>query len=93
MKNKLAPFKIGQSALLATSILASSFLLNTPVKAQTIDLSELGTTHPGFRIEGIDAYDRSGVSVSGAGDVNGDGLADLIIGARLGDPGGKKRSW
>ncbi len=35
----------------------------------------------GFVINGIDDGDRSGISVSGAGDVNGDGLDDLIIGA------------
>jgi Ca2+-binding RTX toxin-like protein len=35
----------------------------------------------GFRLNGIDAYDRCGFSVSGAGDVNGDGFDDLIIGA------------
>ena len=35
----------------------------------------------GFVIIGIDEDDRSGWSVSGAGDVNGDGLDDLVIGA------------
>jgi len=42
----------------------------------------------GFRLDGIGAYDESGRSVSGAGDVNGDGFADIIIGAIGGDPGG-----
>ena len=54
-----------------------------------IDLSTLnGTT--GFRLDGIDAGDggESGVSVSSAGDVNGDGFDDLIIGAESADPGG-----
>ena len=35
----------------------------------------------GFTINGIDAGDQSGWSVACAGDVNGDGIDDLIIGA------------
>ena len=56
-----------------------------------IDLTSLtGSTglNPGFRLNGIDAGDLSGVSVASAGDVNGDGFADLIIGAPSGDPDG-----
>jgi hypothetical protein len=33
--------------------------------------------------------DYSGWSISSAGDVNGDGLDDLIVGARSADPSGK----
>jgi len=40
----------------------------------------------GFRINGIAAYDRLGISVSSAGDMNGDGVDDLIIGAQGTDP-------
>ena len=53
----------------------------------TIDLATLDGTN-GFRLDGIDASDLSGRSVASAGDVNGDGFADLIIGAFGGDPGG-----
>jgi hypothetical protein len=35
----------------------------------------------GFQISGIAAYDNSGAQVSSAGDVNGDGFDDLLIGA------------
>jgi hypothetical protein len=41
-----------------------------------IKLSNLDGTN-GFKINGIDAFDRSGVSVSSAGDVNGDGFDDI----------------
>ncbi len=54
--------------------------------ASALDLGALDGTN-GFRLDGIDAGDESGRSVASAGDVNGDGLADLIIGARGGDPG------
>jgi VCBS repeat-containing protein len=53
----------------------------------SLDLSTLDGTN-GFVINGIDEYDFSGVSVSSAGDVNGDGIDDLIIGATGGDPNG-----
>jgi hypothetical protein len=43
----------------------------------------------GFVINGINHNDQSGISVSSAGDVNGDGLDDLIIGANKADPDGK----
>ena len=35
----------------------------------------------GFAIYGIDGEDGSGEAVSNAGDVNGDGIDDLIVGA------------
>jgi hypothetical protein len=45
-----------------------------------INLSAIatGTSTGGFVINGESAYDYSGFSVSSAGDVNGDGLDDLI---------------
>ena len=35
----------------------------------------------GFTINGTNSYDGFGASVSGAGDVNGDGIDDIIMGA------------
>ena len=52
-------------------------------------LSALDGTN-GFTLTGIDPADASGVSVSSAGDVNGDGYDDLIIGARRADPNGER---
>ncbi len=52
-----------------------------------VNLSDVAAGTGGFLINGIDLGDRSGRSVSGAGDVNGDGLADLIVGAYDADPG------
>ena len=48
--------------------------------ASTVNLSTLDGTN-GFRLDGEAAGDYSGYSVSSAGDVNGDGYDDLIIGA------------
>ena len=46
-----------------------------------IDLVNVAAGIGGFVIHGADADDRSGISVSSAGDINGDGFDDLIIGA------------
>ena len=53
--------------------------------AATFDLETLDGSN-GFVLDGIDEYDISGRSVAGAGDVNGDGIDDLIVGAFRGDP-------
>jgi hypothetical protein len=39
----------------------------------------------GVKFNGIDAYDHAGSSVAGVGDINGDGFADIIIGANYAD--------
>ena len=57
----------------------------------SLDLSTLDGTN-GFVINGIDSFDVSGGSVSGAGDVNGDGIDDLIIGAPRAEPNGNSRA-
>ena len=44
-----------------------------------INLADLDGTN-GFRLDGIDRSDSSGTSVSSAGEVNGDGFDDVIIG-------------
>ena len=55
--------------------------------AAAIEASDLNGTN-GFVINGIDAIDASGTAVGNAGDVNGDGMADLIIGAQYAQPSG-----
>ncbi len=57
--------------------------------AASINLASLnGST--GFRLDGVAEYDYSSRSVAAAGDVNGDGLGDLIIGANGADPNGER---
>ena len=52
-----------------------------------IDLSSLNGSN-GFKLSGVAGADSTGFSVASAGDVNGDGFADLIIGAPGTDPHG-----
>jgi hypothetical protein len=59
-----------------------------PTARTTIKLADIAAGKGGFVINGESAADLSGLSISTAGDVNGDGLADLIIGARDSDANG-----
>jgi len=59
---------------------------NSPFAA-SLALSALNGSD-GFRLDGAAAGDRAGYSVSAAGDINGDGVDDLIVGAILADPNG-----
>src|SRR5215510_1561025 len=61
--------------------------------AAQIDLAAVAGGSGGFVIHGQDAGDFSGLSVSAAGDVNGDGFDDLIIGAPGGDGPGNTRNY
>ncbi len=75
MKDGMHAFtKLGAQLLIDASI--STDPLATP---SVIDLSSLNGQN-GFRLDGATSFDRLGKSVSDAGDVNGDGFDDVIIG-------------
>ena len=52
-----------------------------------IELSNLDGTN-GFKLNGITAFERSGYNFGSAGDINNDGIDDLILGAVDADPNG-----
>ena len=66
---------------------SSYVLFGQPAFSSSIDVSSLNGSN-GFVINGAAANDYSGNSVSGAGDINGDGIDDLIIGAYGTGPNG-----
>ena len=76
---------IGGLATAGLLTLSTSALADFP---SVIELSDLDGTN-GFVLNGVNAYDFSGSSVSGAGDINGDGIADLFVGAREASPNGR----
>ncbi|MGF1455527.1 MAG: hypothetical protein ACFB6R_09145 [Alphaproteobacteria bacterium] len=72
---------IGGDSVGGTVLFGSSAFGSTGA-APVIDLSGLPATD-GFKIAGVSEFDGTGTSVSGAGDVNGDGVADVLLGAPL----------
>ena len=82
----------GETRRLGRESLVGFQHLEPRVVLTTIDLAAL-IAGQGATVYGADAGDRSGISVSGAGDVNGDGFDDLIIGARYGDAAGNAKTY
>jgi hypothetical protein len=73
---------LGGSTNLATLDTADGFTTAGRISPSFLD----GTT--GFVLNGVEAGDQSGSALSGAGDVNGDGFGDFLIGAPFADPNG-----
>jgi len=67
---------------------ASFIIYGTMDLPTEIDLATL-TSAQGFKVIGAASWDHLGSAVSGAGDVNGDGFADLAINAFYPDPEGR----
>jgi hypothetical protein len=71
----------------AESRTGKSYVIFGKTDGTVINLSAIGTG--GFVINGENTGDQSSISVSNAGDVNGDDLDDLIVGAFHADVSGK----
>lgn len=56
------------------------------------DLNQVNGSN-GFAMKGIKKGDQCGFFVSSAGDVNGDGIADILIGARFGSSNGAGQAY
>jgi hypothetical protein len=69
----------GNAAILTHSAVVDN--ANYLVNNGNIELADIAAAIGGFVINGQATNDLSGFSVSSAGDVNGDGLADVIVGA------------
>jgi hypothetical protein len=61
-------------------------------KADTdeVELADVAKGIGGFALDGEDMSGRSGSSVSGTADVNGDSVPDIIVGAPTATPGGTR---
>ncbi len=74
-----APFRDGPGGFDA----GAAYVIFGTSAPRTVDFANLGTA--GFLIDGETGGDRAGISVASAGDVNGDGRADIIVGANGND--------
>jgi hypothetical protein len=66
----------------------SSYVVFGKTGTEPVPVAELAAPSAlGFEIGGAEAMDRSGLTVSGAGDVNGDGFDDVVVSSPCADLG------
>ncbi len=80
-------FFSGGSYLVSAADLAAADLADGTTDG-VINLGNISALSSSYEFVGVAVGDQAGVSVSSAGDVDGDGLADLIVGANLADING-----
>ncbi len=66
-----------------------AYVIYGKTDTSSVDLFQIVIGNGGIAFSGEAAGDQAGVSVAGAGDVNGDGFADVLIGAFGSDAKGK----
>ena len=66
---------------------SSSFDTANQATSGTLPTADIGTEHAGATVPGANANDNAGFSNAVVGDVNADGIADLVIGAPNADVG------
>jgi hypothetical protein len=65
----------------SATIAGRSYVVFGKASAAAIELSDVALGNGGFTIDSQELNSKLGASVSAAGDVNGDGLADLLVGS------------
>ena len=85
-RNRAYFLRLIQQQAFALAVVGALLAGSQTHASSPIELSDVALGTGGFVINGIDFYGQAG-SVSGAGDVNGDGLDDLIVGAYGAEPG------
>ena len=84
----LADFIIGAPGSYGLPYTGKSYVVFGKANSSAVNLRDVAAGTGGFVVTGEANYDSSGASVSAAGDINGDGLADLLVGAFNNDAGG-----
>ena len=67
---------------------AAYVVFGTPTGTATIDLGSVALGTGGFKISGANAGDQVGKQIAAPGDINGDGIDDIVVGVTYDDTGG-----